>query len=144
MSVYLPIAELAIDLRVLIVLGLVVGFLSGLFGIGGGFIMIPAMIYLLGMPTAVVVGTSLFQTIFTTGNVTILQAATTQTVDVVLAMILLTGSVIGAQFGSTLSLKISAEKLRAMLALMVLAVCFKLALGLVLTPAEPYAIMVAE
>lgn len=139
-----PRSELEISALLPLGVGVVAGILVSLMGIGGGFIMIPAMIYLLGMPTAVVVGTSLFQTIFTTGNVTILQAATTQTVDVVLAMILLTGSVIGAQFGSTLSLKISAEKLRAMLALMVLAVCFKLALGLVLTPAEPYAIMVAE
>ncbi len=139
-----PRSELEISALLPLGVGVVAGILVSLMGIGGGFIMIPAMIYLLGMPTAVVVGTSLFQTIFTTGNVTILQAATTQTVDVVLAMILLTGSVIGAQFGSTLSLKVSAEKLRAMLALMVLAVCFKLALGLVLTPAEPFAIMVAE
>ena len=84
-------------------IGFLVGVLSAIMGVGGGFIMVPAMIYLLGMPTVVVVGTSLFQIIFVTANVTILQAVSNQTVDVVLALILLTGGVIGAQIGARAS-----------------------------------------
>ena len=110
-------------------------------GVGGGFIMVPAMIYLLGMPTAVVVGTSLFQIIFVTANVTFLQAVNTQTVDVVLAVLLLVGAVIGAQIGTKIGAHLKGEQLRGLLALMVLAVCFKLLTDLVITPADLYAIV---
>jgi len=114
--------------------GVVVGILAAIMGVGGGFIMVPAMIYLLGMPTSVVVGTSLFQIIFVTANVTILQAATNQTVDIVLALLLLIGGVIGAQFGARAGMKLQGEQLRVLLALMVLGVCVKLGIDLIVTP----------
>ena len=105
-------------------------------GVGGGFIMVPAMIYLLGMPTSVVVGTSLFQIIFVTANVTLLQSIQTQTVDFVLAGLLLLGAVIGAQFGSRASVYLRGEQLRGLLALMVLAVCLKIGYDLVVAPGD--------
>ncbi|WP_028879872.1 sulfite exporter TauE/SafE family protein [Terasakiella pusilla] len=120
--------------------GVVVGILAAIMGVGGGFIMVPAMIYLLGMPTSVVVGTSLFQIIFVTANVTILQAATNQTVDIVLALLLLIGGVIGAQFGARVGMKLQAEQLRVLLALMVLAVCVKLGIDLILTPSDLFSL----
>lgn len=120
--------------------GLFVGFLAGIMGVGGGFVMVPAMIYLLGMPTSVVVGTSLFQIIFVSANVTILQSATNQTVDIVLALILLFGGVMGAQFGAKAGAKMQGEQLRGMLALIVLGVCVKLTYDLVLTPSELFTI----
>jgi len=121
-----------------ILVGLCVGVLAAIMGVGGGFIMVPAMIYLLGMPTKVVVGTSLFQIIFVTAFTTLLHATTNFTVDVVLAVLLLVGGVIGAQIGTRIGVKMKAEQLRILLALMVLAVCGKLALDLLLTPAELY------
>ena len=121
--------------------GAVVGFLAAIMGVGGGgFIMVPAMIYLLGMPTAVVVGTSLFQIIFVTANVTILQATANQTVDVVLALLLLTGAVIGAQLGVRVGTRLHGEQLRILLALMVLMVCAKLVYDLTIPPVDIYAI----
>ncbi|EDP64843.1 Predicted permease [alpha proteobacterium BAL199] len=121
-------------------IGFCVGLLTALMGVGGGFVMVPAMIYLLGMPTGVVVGTSLFQIIFVTANVTFLQAINTQTVDVVLAVTLLVGAVIGAQFGTRLGVKLKGEHLRSLLALMVLGVCAKIAVDLVVTPADLYSV----
>ena len=121
-------------------IGASVGVLAAIMGVGGGFIMVPAMIYLLRMPTNVVVGTSLFQIIFVTGLVTILHSVQNQTVDAVLALLLLAGGVIGAQFGARAGLKLRGEQLRALLALMVLAVCTRLALGLLLTPHELFSI----
>ena len=118
--------------------GFVVGVLSAIMGVGGGFIMVPAMIYLLGMPTVVVVGTSLFQIIFVTANVTFLQAYANQTVDVVLALLLLTGGVIGAQIGAKIGAKLRGEQLRILLALMVLGVCGKLLFDLSVTPDDIY------
>lgn len=120
--------------------GVVVGILAAIMGVGGGFIMVPAMIYLLGMPTSVVVGTSLFQIIFVTANVTILQAATNQTVDFVLALLLLIGGVIGAQFGARVGMKMQGEHLRILLALMVLGVCVKLGIDLMLTPDDLFSL----
>jgi len=117
-----------------------VGVLSALMGVGGGFIMVPAMIYLLGMPTSVVIGTSLFQIIFVTANVTFLQAVTTQTVDVLLAILLLIGAVIGAQFGSKYSVRLKGEQLRVLLSLMVIAVCAKIAYDLIATPGDLFSI----
>ena len=117
-------------------IGFLVGVLSAIMGVGGGFIMVPAMIYLLGMPTVVVVGTSLFQIIFVTANVTILQAVNNQTVDVVLALILLTGGVIGAQMGARASGRLQGEQLRGLLGLMVVGVCAKLTFDLVTTPLD--------
>ncbi|MGD9864637.1 MAG: sulfite exporter TauE/SafE family protein [Pseudodonghicola sp.] len=121
-----------------VLVGLAVGVLSAIMGVGGGFIMVPAMIYLLGMPTKVVVGTSLFQIIFVTAFTTMLHATTNQTVDIVLAVYLILGGVIGAQIGTQIGLKLKAEQLRVLLAALVLAVCGKLALELVIEPAELY------
>ena len=121
-----------------ILVGLAVGVLSAIMGVGGGFIMVPAMIYLLGMPTKVVVGTSLFQIIFVTAFTTMLHATTNQTVDIVLAVYLILGGVIGAQFGTQIGLKLKAEQLRVLLAALVLAVCIKLALELLIQPHELY------
>ncbi len=120
--------------------GFVVGVLAAIMGVGGGFIMVPAMIYLLGMPTAVVVGTSLFQIIFVTANVTVLQATANQTVDVVLALLLLTGAVIGAQVGVRVGTRLHGEQLRVLLAVMVLMVCAKLVYDLTIPPSDFYAI----
>ena len=123
-----------------VIVGVLVGILAAIMGVGGGFIMVPAMIYLLGMPTKVVVGTSLFQIIFVTGFTTLLHATTNFTVDMVLAVLLLVGGVIGAQFGTVLGAKLKAEQLRILLAIMVLAVCGKLAFDLLIQPAELYSI----
>ncbi|MDG1470520.1 TSUP family transporter [Pseudosulfitobacter sp. SM2401] len=123
-----------------LIVGLCVGILAAIMGVGGGFIMVPAMIYLLGMPTKVVVGTSLFQIIFVTAFTTMLHATTNFTVDIVLAVLLLVGGVIGAQIGTRIGVKMKAEQLRIWLAVMVLAVCFKLALDLLLQPTELYSI----
>jgi uncharacterized membrane protein YfcA len=123
-----------------VIVGICVGILAAIMGVGGGFIMVPAMIYLLGMPTKVVVGTSLFQIIFVTAFTTMLHATTNFTVDVALAVLLLVGGVIGAQIGTTIGTRLKAEQLRILLALMVLAVCFKLALDLLIMPSELYSI----
>ena len=119
-----------------LLLGAFVGVLAAIMGVGGGFIMVPAMIYLLGMPTSVVVGTSLFQIIFVTANVTLLQSIQTQTVDFLLAGLLLFGAVIGAQFGSRAGALLRGEQLRGLLALMVLAVCIKIGYDLVVMPED--------
>ncbi|MDI3336483.1 sulfite exporter TauE/SafE family protein [Defluviimonas aestuarii] len=122
------------------VVGVLVGILAAIMGVGGGFIMVPAMIYLLGMPTKVVVGTSLFQIIFVTAFTTLLHATTNFTVDMPLAVLLLVGGVIGAQFGAMIGTRLKAEQLRILLAMMVLAVCLKLALDLLIMPSELYTI----
>ena len=123
-----------------VLVGLLVGILSAIMGVGGGFIMVPAMIYVLGMPTKVVVGTSLFQIIFVTGFTTVLHATTNYTVDIALAVLLLLGGVIGAQLGSQFGTRLRAEQLRILLALMVIAVCIKIALDLLIMPSELYSI----
>jgi len=125
-------------------IGFLVGVLAAIMGVGGGFIMVPAMIYLLGMPTSVVIGTSLFQIIFVTANVTFLQAYANQTVDVVLALLLLAGAVVGAQFGAKAGAKLHGEQLRGFLAVMVLMVCAKLFFDLLVTPADLYSIGVGR
>lgn len=123
-----------------VVVGILVGLLAAIMGVGGGFIMVPAMIYVLGMPTKVVVGTSLFQIIFVTAFTTLMHATQNYTVDAMLALLLLLGGVIGAQVGARIGVNIKAEQLRILLAIMVLAVCGKLALDLVLTPSEMFSI----
>ncbi|MEI4196772.1 sulfite exporter TauE/SafE family protein [Roseovarius sp. E0-M6] len=123
-----------------LLIGVAVGILAAIMGVGGGFIMVPAMIYLLGMPTKVVVGTSLFQIIFVTAFTTLLHATTNYTVDIALAVLLLVGGVIGAQVGTRIGTRLNAEQLRILLALMVLAVCFKLGLDLLIKPSELYSI----
>ncbi len=121
-------------------IGAFVGILAAIMGVGGGFIMVPAMIYLLRVPTNVVIGTSLFQIIFVTSLVTVLHATTNQTVDAVLALVLMFGGVIGAQFGASAGQKLKGEQLRALLAIMVLAVCVRMALGLVLEPDDVFSV----
>jgi uncharacterized membrane protein YfcA len=123
-----------------VLIGILVGILAAIMGVGGGFVMVPAMIYLLGMPTKVVVGTSLFQIIFVTAFTTMLHATTNYTVDIVLAVLLLVGGVIGAQFGTMFGAKLKAEQLRILLAVMVLLVCAKLAVDLVVQPAELFSL----
>ena len=119
-----------------IVIGFFVGVLSAMMGVGGGFILIPAMVYILGMSTNVVVGTSLFQIIFVTANSTFFQSYINQTVDIVLASLMILGGVIGAQIGAKLGSKLKAEYLRGILALLVLSVCVKIFADLTLTPSE--------
>jgi uncharacterized membrane protein YfcA len=121
-----------------LLVGMVVGILAAIMGVGGGFIMVPAMIYLLGMPTKVVVGTSLFQIIFLTAFTTLSHATTNFTVDIVLAVLLLVGGVIGAQIGTQIGVRMKAEQLRILLAILVLVVCGKLALDLLIMPSELY------
>ncbi len=116
------------------IIGFVVGILSAMMGVGGGFILIPAMVYLLGMSTNVVVGTSLFQIIFVTANSTFFQSYLNQTVDIVLAALMIFGGVIGAQIGAKLGSSFKAEYLRGALGFIVLTVCLKIFLDLSLTP----------
>jgi uncharacterized membrane protein YfcA len=121
-------------------LGFVSGLLTVLLGIGGGFVMVPAMIYLLGMSAQVVVGTSLLQILFVTAATTMVHATTTRSVDIVLAGLLLIGSVIGAQYGARLAQKMKPELLRMVLAIVVLAVAFRMALQLGWRPEEIYSV----
>lgn len=125
-----------------LLLGVMTGILTMLLGVGGGFIMVPAMIYLLGMGTQVVVGTSLFQILFVTMATTMIHAMTTKAVDLVLALLLLVGSVIGAQVGTRISMKMRPENLRVILALIVLVVALRMALGLGWRPDEIYSVQV--
>lgn len=123
-----------------LLLGFATGILTILLGIGGGFVLVPAMIYLLGMATAVVVGTSLFQILFVTAAATMVHATTTHAVDIVLAGLLLVGSVAGAQVGARFASRARPEYLRLALALMVLVVAFRIGLGLGWRPDELYTI----
>jgi hypothetical protein len=123
-------------------IGVLVGILAAVMGVGGGFIMVPAMIYIIGMPTKVVIGTSLFQIIFVTAFTTIMHATQNYTVDAMLAILLILGGVVGAQIGARLGVKLRAEQLRILLSIIVLGVCFKLAFDLLLTPNEYFSIMV--
>jgi uncharacterized membrane protein YfcA len=120
--------------------GMSVGVLAAVMGVGGGFIMVPAMIYLLDMPTKVVIGTSLFQILVVSAFTTLMHAITNQSVDVMLALLLIVGGVVGAQIGTQLGAKLKAEQLRILLALLVLAVAVKLGLDLLLPPAEVYSL----
>ena len=119
-----------------ILIGFFVGVLSAMMGVGGGFIMIPAMVYILGMSTNVVVGTSLFQIIFVTANSTFFQSYLNQTVDIVLSALMILGGVIGAQIGVRIGTKLKAEYLRGILAILVLLVCAKILTDLILTPSD--------
>jgi len=121
-------------------IGLVGGLLVAIMGIGGGFLLVPAMIYLLGMPTAMVAGTSLFQIIFTTAFATVLQATANGTVDAVLALLLLVGGVVGAQFGTKAGAYLRGDQARFLLGVMVVAVALKLAWDLVAVPPDLYSL----
>jgi uncharacterized membrane protein YfcA len=121
-------------------LGVLTGVLTVSLGVGGGFVMVPAMIYLLGMSAQVVVGTSLFQILFVTAATTMIHAMTTGAVDIVLAVLLLIGSASGAQIGTRFAQKVPAEWLRLLLALIVLAVAVRMALGLTWRPGELFSV----
>jgi len=133
-------SQLYISALLPIGLGFGVGVLSAIMGIGGGFLMVPAMIYTLGMPTSMVPGTSLLQIIFVAANVTLLQAYTNHTVDAVLALLLLVGGVVGAQFGTRFGTRLRGEQLRFLMAILVLAVAAKLARDLTLRPSDLFMI----
>jgi len=136
-------SKIYVSIIPVLVLGGAIGFLSSIMGVGGGFIMVPAMIYLLKVPTNVVIGTSLYQIVFVTAFTTVMQATTNQSVDIVLAMLLMTGGVIGAQYGARVGQKLRGEQLRALLAMLVLAVGLRLAIELFVTPDDLYSITVA-
>lgn len=120
--------------------GFAVGALSAIMGVGGGFVMVPAMIYLLQMPAEVVVGTSLFQIVFVTANVTFMQANTNQAVDVILSVLLLIGGVVGAQWGATLGRRLRGDQMRFLLALLVLSMGVKLIFDITLTPEDLFSL----
>ncbi len=124
-----------------LLLGVIVGILTMLMGVGGGFILVPAMLYILGMSGNVVIGTSLFQIMFVTMVTTMTHALTTKSVDIVLAGLLLLGSVMGAQFGTQIALKARPEILRLVLAAIVLAVAVRMVLGLGYQPEEIYTVV---
>ena len=133
-------SKLFVSVIPVIGLGAAIGFMSSIMGVGGGFIMVPALIYLLKVPTNVVVGTSLFQIIFVAAYTTIVHATTNQTVDVVLAFMLMVGGVAGAQYGAKAGQKLRGEQLRALLALLVLAVALRLGFDLFVRPLSLYSL----
>jgi uncharacterized membrane protein YfcA len=133
-------SKLYISALLPLAVGVFVGILAAIMGVGGGFIMVPAMIYLLGMPTSVVVGTSLFQIVFVTANVTFLQAVNNQTVDIILALLLMAGGVVGAQVGALLGAKLRGEQLRVLMGVIVLAVAARVGWSLVSTPADLFSL----
>ncbi|HXV32310.1 MAG TPA: sulfite exporter TauE/SafE family protein [Sinorhizobium sp.] len=126
-----------------VVLGFFIGMLTAIMGVGGGFIMVPAMIYLLRIPTSVVIGTSLFQIVFVSAYTVLVQASTNYTVDIVLAFVLMIAGVIGAQYGVRVGQRLRGEQLRALLALLVLAVGIRLAIELVIPPENIYSVISA-
>lgn len=133
-------SKLYVSALPILAIGAAVGVLAAIMGVGGGFIMVPAMIYILRVPTKVVIGTSLFQILVVTAFVTVLHATSNQTVDALLALVLMIGGVIGAQFGVRVGQRLKAEQLRALLALMVLAVCARMAVNLVVEPIELFSL----
>lgn len=139
-----PVSDLRLSLIVPVVIGFGVGILTSLMGVGGGFIMVPVMIYLLRMPTKVVVGTSLFQLLFTTAEVSILQAGVNQAVDPFLALVLVLGSALGTQWGTKLGARLPGEQLRLILALVVVAVAVKMLFGILVKPEDLYSLVLAR
>ena len=130
----IPIASLAI----------VIGFIGAVLGVGGGFILVPALIYFFRIPTAIVVGTSLFQILMTMTGATLLHALTNQSVDLVLAILLLLGGVIGAQFGGRAARNLNVESFRLLLALLILSVGLRFAIELFIPPSEPFSVVISE
>jgi hypothetical protein len=138
-----PRSRLYVSALLPLVVGFFVGILSGIMGVGGGFLLVPAMIYLIGMPTSVVIGTSLLQVIVVSANVTFLQAWEHQTVDIVLAATVMIGGLVGSPYGMQMGMKLKADQLRGLMALLVLAVAIQLGVGLVSTPDDLYSIELA-
>ena len=139
-----PVSGLRLSLIVPVVIGFGVGILTSLMGVGGGFIMVPVMIYMLRMPTKVVVGTSLFQLLFTTAEVSILQAGVNHAVDPFLALVLVLGSALGTQWGTKLGARLPGEQLRLILALVVVAVAVKMLFGILIKPEDLYSLVLAR
>ena len=132
------VSEVRMSVLLPLVLGAGVGILTSLMGVGGGFIMVPVMIYLLKMPTKIVIGTSMFQLLFTTAAVSIMQAGVNHSVDPFLALTLILGSVFGTSYGSKLGARMRAEKLRLILALVIVGVAIKMVMMLVIPPGDVY------
>ncbi len=143
-KIYFPKSDISISVLVPIILSAGIGILVSLMGIGGGFLMIPAMIYILRMPSSVVVGTSLFQIVFIASNATFLQAITTNNVDIVLAFLMIISSAIGAQIGTRVGYKLDADSMRSFLALLLLGVCVKMTFLLFTEPSNLYMIEVLK
>jgi hypothetical protein len=137
-----PESRLYISVLMPLVVGAFGGLLAAVLGIGGGFVMVPAMIYFIGMPTAAVVGTSLFQICFVAAITGFLQAYANHAVDILLALLLIAGGVVGAQFGTRFSGRLQAEQTRALLAILVLLVCGKLAWDLVVPPRDLFSLSI--
>jgi uncharacterized membrane protein YfcA len=123
-----------------VLIGFGIGILSAIMGVGGGFILVPAMIYLLGMPTGVVIGTSLFQVVFVTAAVTVMLSVSTQSVDVILSLLLMAGAVAGAQFGAAMGARLRGEETRGLLGLLVLMVALELGVNLFRRPEAMFVI----
>lgn len=133
-------SKLFVSIIPVLAIGAIIGILASIMGVGGGFIMVPALIYLLKVPTNVVIGTSLFQIIFVAAFTTVVHSTANQTVDVVLAFLLMVGGVAGAQYGARVGQKLRGEQLRALLAALVLAVALRLAFNLFIRPASIYSL----
>lgn len=131
-------SRLYISVLPVLVIGLFIGFVGSLLGIGGGFVMVPALVYLLRVPGSVVIGTSLAQVVAMMAATTILHAVQSQSVDILLAFCLMIGGVAGAQFGAAAGKQLRGEQLRGLLALLVLAVAIRFGLSLVIAPADPF------
>ncbi len=143
-QVYFPKSEITVSILIPIILSAGIGILVALMGIGGGFLMIPAMIYILRMPSSVVVGTSLFQIVFIASNATFLQAVTSNNVDIVLAFLMIISSAVGAQIGTRAGYKVDADSMRSFLALLLLGVCIKMLFILFTEPSHLYIIEVLK
>lgn len=139
---HFPTSHIEVSIIVPVTIGFIGGLLVAIMGIGGGFILVPAMIYLLAMPVSTVIGTSIFQIAFSTSVVTYLQAVTNQTVDIVLAFFLLLGGAIGAQFGTSFSMVLKSEYTRALMGLLILTVACGLGFNLILEPSDLYSLEV--
>ena len=143
MKMRFPKSRLYLSPLLPVVIGFVIGVITAIMGAGSGSILVPAMIYLIGMPVAIIAGTSLFQVIFVSANVAFLQAVSHQTVDIVLALLLLLGAVVGAQYGTRFGSRIAAEHLRGLHGMMVLAVCGKMLFDLLAPPADLFSIAIS-
>ncbi len=143
-QIHFPKSDITVSVIVPTVLSIGIGILVSLMGIGGGFMMIPAMIYILRMPSAVVVGTSLFQIIFIASNATFLQAITNNSVDIVLAFLMIISSSIGAQMGTRAGYKVDADNMRSFLALIIFLVCLKMFFSLFAAPEALYSVEVLK
>jgi uncharacterized membrane protein YfcA len=137
-------AKLYMSAIPVVALGFVIGAIGAMLGIGGGFIMVPALIYLLRVPTTLAVGVSLFQTVVTMSVASVLHATTNLAVDLVLSLLLMAGGTIGAQYGASVGQRLKAEELRAMLAVLILAVALRFLFELVSTPTAPFSITLLE